>query len=156
MNRKINSSGNEYAAAISDDGKLLFVASDRKCSRGGFDIYVSKKDHSGAWGRLKNLGRIINTSFDESSPVPVKSGKVLFFSSKGHYNMGGYDIFYSMVENKKWTTPVNLGSPINSTGDNFFYYPAGNGKTGYISRFGSNGGSEDIYKLEIRSNLPDF
>jgi tetratricopeptide (TPR) repeat protein len=156
MSRKINSSGNELAAAISDDGKLLFVSSDRKCGKGGFDIYVSKKDHSGAWSKLKNLGRIINTSFDESSPVPVKSGKVIFFSSKGHYNMGGYDIFYSMVENKKWTTPVNLGSPINNTSDNLFYYPAGNGKTGYISRFGNNGGSEDIYKLEIHSNLPDF
>ncbi len=156
MSGKINSTSNEYAAAISDDGKLLFVASDRKCGKGGFDIYVSKKDNSGAWSKLKNLGRIINTSFDESSPVPLKNGKVLFFSSKGHYNMGGYDIFYSTVENKKWTTPVNLGSPINNTGDNLFYSPVGDGKTGYISRFGNNGENEDIYKLEISSNLPDF
>ena len=156
LNKNINSPRNENAAAISDDDKLLFVASDRKGGKGGFDLYVSKKDNTGAWSRVKNLGRIINSPFDESSPVAIKNGKVLFFSSKGHFNMGGYDIFYSMLENKKWTTPVNLGSPVNDTGDNAFYCTAGNGKTGYISRFGASGGSEDIYKLEIRSNLPDF
>ncbi|MBN2213310.1 MAG: PD40 domain-containing protein [Bacteroidales bacterium] len=156
LGRNINSSGNENAAAISDDGRLLFVSSDRSCSKGGFDLYVSKKDERGNWGKLKNLGKIINTPFDEGSPVSIKNGSVLFFSSKGHFNMGGFDIFYSMLENKKWTTPVNLGSPINNTGDNLFYYPIGNGKTGYISKFGADGGSEDICRLEIRSNLPDF
>jgi tetratricopeptide (TPR) repeat protein len=154
--RKINSPGNENAATISDNGKLLFISSDRKGGKGGFDLYVSKKDNTGKWSKPKNLGKIINTPFDEISPVSIRNGMALFFSSKGHFNMGGYDIFYSIFENKKWTTPVNLGSPINTTGDNTFYYTISNGKTGYISKFGTNPGSEDIYKIQIKSNLPDL
>jgi tetratricopeptide (TPR) repeat protein len=152
----VNSLSNENAAAISDDGKLLIICSDRRGGRGGFDLYVSKRNKSGAWSKPKNLGKIINTTFDESSPVAIKNGNVLFFSSKGHFNMGGYDIFYSMLENKKWTIPVNIGSPINNNGDNTFYYTIGDGRTAYISRFGENGKNEDIYMLVIKSNLPDF
>ena len=154
--KKINSLSNENAAAISDDGNLLFIASDRKGGKGGFDLYVSKKNSSGAWSKPKNLGKVINTPFDESSPVVIKNGTALFFSSKGHFNMGGYDIFYSVPENKKWTTPVNIGSPINNNGDNTFYYTIGNGKKAYVSKFGTNGESEDIYMLSVKSNIPEF
>ena len=70
--------------------------------------------------------------------------------------MGGFDIFYSIRENNKWTTPVNIGSPVNNTGDNEFYYVVSDGKAGYMSRFPENETSEDIYKLLIQSNLPDF
>jgi hypothetical protein len=70
--------------------------------------------------------------------------------------MGGYDIFYSVSINKRWTTPVNIGSPINNNSDNTFYYPIGNGKRAYVSRFGKNGESEDIYMLSVKSNIPEF
>ncbi len=156
LGMKINSLSNENAASISDDGKLLFISSDRRCGRGGFDLYVSRRSRNGTWTKPKNLGKIINTPFDENSPVIIKNGKVLFFSSKGHFNMGGYDIFYSVFENKKWSIPVNIGSPVNNNSDNTYYYTLGNGRTAYISKFGKNGENEDIYILAIKSNLPDF
>jgi hypothetical protein len=82
-----------------------------------------------------------------------KNGKRLYFSSQGHYNMGGFDVFYAQLdENNKWTKPTNLGYPINSTDDNLFFYPIGDGTNAYISKFDENGfGQEDIVKLEITS-----
>lgn len=156
LGKKINSLSNETSASVTENGQMLYVASNRKGGRGGYDIYISKKDKNNEWGKLKNLGKTINTPFDEASPVALKNGKVLFFSSKGHFNMGGYDVFYSTMENKRWKEPVNIGSPISNTGDNLFYYPVGNGKTAYISKFPSDGGSENIYKYTIQSNLPEF
>lgn len=156
LGKNINSLSNETHAAISEDGQKLFVSSDRNRGKGGFDIWVSVKDKSNQWGKLKNLGKTINTPFDEVTPFPIKDGNVLFFSSKGHYNMGGFDIFYSTNENKKWTTPVNIGSPINNTTDNTFYTPDVKGNVGYLSKFPADGGSEDIYKIVINSNMPRF
>ncbi len=156
LGKTINSLSNETSASVSNNGELLFVASNRRGGSGGYDIYVSRKNNKGEWGKLKNLGKNINTSFDEASPVSIKNGKILFFSSQGHFNMGGYDIFYSTLENKKWKNPVNIGSPINNTGDNTFYYPIGNGKIAYVSKFPDEGGNEDIYRFEISSNLPEF
>ncbi|MFO7656264.1 MAG: sialidase family protein [Bacteroidales bacterium] len=153
---KINSPADETGASISENGQLLYIASNRKGGLGGFDIYVSKRTNNNTWGKPRNLGKSINTPFDEASPVVLKNGAVLFFSSKGHYNMGGYDVFYATADNKKWKTPVNLGSPINNTGDNIFYYPIGNGNIGYLSKFQSEGGNEDIYRLVVKSSLPEF
>ncbi|MBN2613025.1 MAG: exo-alpha-sialidase [Bacteroidales bacterium] len=153
---KINSTADETGAGISENGQLLYIASNRKGGSGGYDIYVSKRIKDNTWGKPKNLGKTINTPFDEASPVVLKNGAALFFSSKGHYNMGGYDIFYAIADGKKWNTPVNLGSPVNNTGDNIFYYPVGNGNTGYLSKFPADEGNENIFRLIINSNLPEF
>jgi hypothetical protein len=155
MNKKINSPFNETHASISEDGKLLYFASDKPRGIGGLDIYVSKKDAKNQWGKAKNLGKIINTKFDEDTPFITNNGKRLFFSSQGHYNMGGFDIFYSEKDNKKWQIPVNIGYPINNTGDNLFFMPLKGGEIAYISKFIDNeNDNKEIYKLEIFTNLP--
>jgi hypothetical protein len=66
--------------------------------------------------------------------------------------MGGYDIFYSDLEtNGEWTDPVNIGYPINTTGDDFFFYPTGNGSQGYMAKVDRDGPlTYDIYLLEIQ------
>ncbi len=156
LDKKINSYANESHASISENGQLLFISSDRRGGKGGYDIYVSKKNKTNQWGKPKNLGKTINTSFDEVTPFSIKNGKVLFFSSEGHYNMGGKDIFYSIFENKKWKPPVNIGSPINNTSDNTFFNPTVEGNSGYISKFSSPGENKNIYKLEINLNFPNF
>lgn len=150
----INSKSNETHASISEDGSTLYFTSDRHKERSGFDIYVSKKDKNGKWGRAKNLGKTINTEYDEATPFITNDGKTLFFSSKGHYNMGGYDIFYSNREGKNWSNPINLGYPVNNTGDNLFFDPVKAGGVGYMSRTDEEeSGNEDIYRYEIYSNL---
>jgi tetratricopeptide (TPR) repeat protein len=151
----INSAKNENSASISNDGKTLYFSSNRNESRGGFDIYRSFKNAKGEWGKPENIGKTINTKEDEVSPSISEDGKTLYFSSKSHYNMGGFDIFYTTIgKDGKWGTPVNIGYPINSTNDNIDFKVIDNGRYGYLSKGISKGaGVEDIYRVEIKSRF---
>jgi hypothetical protein len=113
---------------------------------------MSRKEN-GDWGVPVNLGQEINTPFNEDRPFLINNGKTLYFSSQGHSNMGGFDIFRSDLQaNGLWSEPVNLGYPLNTPDDNFFFMPVSNGKTGYISLFKENDGfgKEDIYKITFK------
>lgn len=151
LNKKINTKFWESHASISKDGKTLYFTSNRNGGFGGMDIYKSVPDVTGDWGDPVNLGPVINTPLNEDTPFITENGRILYFSSQGHKNMGGYDIFRSeMDENGNWTEPVNLGYPLNTTDDDLFYYPLKNGRVGYISLFEPDGfGKEDIYKIEF-------
>lgn len=151
----INSSSQETHASISPDGKTLYFTSNRSNSRGGFDIYLSSRKADGQWNKAQNLGKTINTVLDEATPFIASDNKTLYFSSKGHYNMGGYDVFYATIDTeKKWSEPANIGYPVNTTNDNMFYSPVGIGTTGYIPFFRKDGlGKEDLYKIEIKSKF---
>ncbi|MEN9828499.1 MAG: hypothetical protein RJA11_1115, partial [Bacteroidota bacterium] len=125
----------ESHPALSPDGTLLFFVSDRIGSTKGTDIYVSAKDGN-AWSEPMNCGHTINSRCDELSPFVTKQGNVLLFSSSGHANLGGYDIFSSMfdpetVKNavkvrdslalaKAFEQPANIGAPINTIYDELF------------------------------------
>jgi len=146
----INSRYRETAACLSQDGKKLYFVSDRKSSYGGLDIYVSEKLNNGSWGKAKNLGANINTPFDEETPFIHKNG-TLFFCSQGHGSMGGFDIFASSkIDENKWSNPVNLGVPVNSVEDDFFYIPSADGKFAYFASKRQGGkGNSDIYRIEL-------
>ena len=154
LNKNINSRSNETFASLSSDNKILYFTSNRSESLGGQDIFISKKQSIGDWGPAVNLGPIINTELDEDSPYLSEDGKTLFFSSKGHFNMGGFDIFYAILNKKnQFDEAINIGFPINTTNDNLNYFPIKDGKTAYIALFDDNSlGGEDIYKLEILPN----
>lgn len=151
LNKNINSESYETHACVSSDGKYLYFTSNRKGGYGDLDIYVSERISIDDWGVPKNLGSNINTKLNENTPFLSNDGTMLYFSSEGHNNVGGYDIFISQVNSKEeWTTPINLGYPINSTDDNLFYFPIGNGSQGLISLFDSDGfGEQDICQLEL-------
>lgn len=155
LNDNINSSKHETYATITADNKTLYFSSNRHGGRGGFDIYKSVRDMNNDWGKAENLGKSINTKQDEISPSVTLDGKTLYFSSKGHYNMGGFDVFYSTkIDDKKWSLPLNIGYPLNTTNDNIGFQVAGDGKSGYISRISPDGfGKEDIYEVEIKSQF---
>jgi outer membrane protein OmpA-like peptidoglycan-associated protein len=126
---------NETHATLSPDGKYLYFTSDRKGGFGGLDIYRSEKMDS-VWGVPVNLGPLVNSPFNEETPFISTDSKKLFFSSQGHYNMGGYDIFFcERDQNGEWLPPVNLGYPINTADDDLFFYPLGTGSTGYQARY---------------------
>lgn len=149
LNKNINTRYWESQAFVSEDGTSIYFSSDRPGGFGGLDIYVSVKIN-GDWGPAVNLGPEINTPFNEDRPFLVNGGKTLFFSSQGHENIGGYDIFRSGIQtNKLWSKPVNLGYPINTPDDNYFFIPFGTGNTGYYSIFKESGGygKEDIYRI---------
>lgn len=153
LNDHINTIFNETHASLSADSKVMYFTSNRRGSHGGLDIYKSELDENGEWGPAINLGPVINTGFDEESPFVTENGKRLYFSSQGHYNMGGYDLFYSeLAEKGEWNYPVNIGYPLNTTDDDIFYYPLSDGNKGYHSKFKNRDlNDQDIYKYEILS-----
>ncbi len=137
---------------LSEDGNQLVFASDRPGGFGGLDLYISRK-LNGDWGSAINLGPQVNTQFNEDRPFLINKGKTLYFSSQGHRNMGGYDLFRSELQpNNLWSQPENLGYPLNTPDDNIFFMPADNGNSGYISRYRESDGSgrEDIYRITFK------
>jgi Tol biopolymer transport system component len=152
LNKNINTRYWESHGYLSEDGNQLVFASDRPGGFGGLDLYLSKR-LDGDWGPAINLGPQVNTQFNEDRPFLINKGKTLFFSSQGHRNMGGYDLFRSeLQQNNLWSQPENLGYPLNTPDDNIFFMPTDNGKSGYISRYRESDGSgrEDIYRITFK------
>jgi hypothetical protein len=142
LNRYINTEYWESHASFSEDDKSIYFTSNREGGFGGLDIYKSELDNNGDWGEPVNLGSVINSRFDEQSPVE-REGK-LFFSSNGHNTMGGYDFFISVKNQNSWTTPINLGYPINTPDDEINIYPAENSKKVLLSKFDDKASKESI------------
>lgn len=136
---------------ISQDMNTIYFASNREGGYGGKDIYRITRMPDSTWSKPMNLGPTINTPYDEESPFIHPDGVTLYFSSQGHKNMGGFDIFYSIKdENGNWSAPENLGLPINSVLDDLYFIATFDGKTFYLSSNRDEGnGSMDIYKGEI-------
>ena len=151
LNSNINSKYWEPGAFLSADGRTLYFVSDRPGGYGGTDIYKSKKDKNGEWGKAVNLGPTVNTPYDEHSPYIHPDGRTLFFSSKGHRTMGGYDVFFTSTlpsDESVWLAPTNVGYPINTTGDDAFYMVSADKQSAYYSSMRSDGvGEKDIYMV---------
>lgn len=130
---------------VNKAGDKLYFSSNMPEGNGGYDIYVSDINQDGSLGTPMNLGNTINTIYDEKYPSLSIDNKDLFFSSKGHENLGGYDVFSSRISKKKYKSPVNLGNTINTPYDEIAYFLTSKNK-GYISSNRKEGkGSYDIY-----------
>ncbi len=147
----INSGANEDHASFSPDGRHIYFSSDRRGGEGGLDLWYSERQPDGSWGKAVNLGPEINTDKDETSAFMAPSGDRFIFASKGHFNMGGYDIFRCELEdNGKWSQPTNIGFPLNTTADNTYYVPINNGMQALYTRFTTEGiGGRDLWYVEI-------
>jgi outer membrane protein OmpA-like peptidoglycan-associated protein len=132
-----------------DERTMYFIGSDPKTTLGGTDIYVIEKDEKGKWKRPINLGTTINTNYNEAFVRLSTDEKTLYFCSKGHNTMGGYDIFKSELgKNGLWSEPVNLGYPVNTPDDDVFYTEVPGKKYAYYSTIRENSvGGMDIYKV---------
>jgi len=135
-----------------DETSMLFV-SDRKGGVGQKDIWICEKQGS-KWGKPHNLGLQVNTPFNEDCPFLSPDGNTLYFSSEGHNSMGGYDVFRCTKQsNGTWSTPENLGAPVNNGGDDIFYTPLADGSGAYYSTLNRDGeGDLDIFYVQ---NYPD-
>lgn len=152
MEANINTIGGvETSISISPDGNTIYFSSNRTGGYGGKDLYRVTKMPDGKWSQAMNLGPRINTSQDEDSPFIHPDGRSFYFSSGGHENMGGFDIFKSYLdENGSFTSPVNVGYPINSVRDDIFYVVTHDGKRAFFSSNREGGpGSFDIYQTDI-------
>lgn len=140
---------NDPSACFSPDGEIIYFSSDRPGGFGGKDIYRSVKLPNGKWSLAKNLGENINTPFDEDAPFIHANAKELYFSSRGHENMGGYDIFKSIIDtSNNWGIAVNVGYPLNTVEDDIYFVLVADGETGYLSSDRAGGfGETDIYSF---------
>jgi outer membrane protein OmpA-like peptidoglycan-associated protein len=143
----------ETSVSLSPDGRKLFFvrAATPQAQR---DIYMASRTAGGAWSKPIKLAGI-NTEYDEESPFMHPDGKTLYFSSKGHSSMGGYDVFKStLLSSGAWSAPENMGYPLNSADDDVFFVLAANGKVGYYSSDKEGGyGYQDIYSIRMPLSL---
>lgn len=152
----INTSNLETSASMSTDGNTLLFTSDRPGGEGNLDLYISRKLPDGKWAMAQNLGPVINTSEDEDFPQLSEDGETLYFSSKGHPGMGGADIFISNWDTDLniWTTPINIGFPLNTPDDNMTISFSNNEEYAYVSAHRDDSfGFQDLYKVEFHNNV---
>lgn len=157
LDKSINSKYTEIAASLSADGQVIYFASNRPGGYGGVDIYSSQRLPNGKWGPAQNLGPNINTEYDEDFPNISPDGKYLYFSSKGHTSMGGYDIFKAEFDKVKrnWKSVENVGYPINTPEDDMNFRVSETGRYGYISALRDGGfGDLDIYRVVFNEVEP--
>jgi len=159
LGARINSTFKEEGACFSKTGDTLFFASDRSGGYGGFDLYYSLRINGDQWGSPINMGPVINSAADENYPNIDPNSSGIYFSSKGHNSIGGYDLFYTAwnAEQKKWTKPRNLGFPINNTYDNKTIRFTESPRYAYISTVMKQGyGNYDIYKVVFLEKEAEF
>ncbi|MCH5221760.1 MAG: OmpA family protein [Muribaculaceae bacterium] len=132
--------------AVSPDGQWLYFTSDMPGGQGGLDIWrINLKERQGS---LENLGEWINTPGDEMFPT-FRSDSVFYFASNGHPGYGGLDIFRAELTRSGGWNVTNMGTPINSSADDFGI-TFGDGESGFFSSNRTdNRGYDHIFSFEL-------
>ncbi len=156
LGKEINTGYWESHGFITPDGQTLYFSSNRNGGRGDLDIWVSAMNPDGSWGTPKNLGDVINSSYNEDTPYFDTNNSALIFSSAGRTGMGDYDVYISYLDQGKWTTPAGLPSPFNTTGSDLFFIPLKD-TTGYISSvYDEDAGYRSIYIMTEGVPAPEI
>lgn len=137
------------------EGDYIYFSSYGKSTINGKDIYRIKKLADGYWSKPENLGLVINTAEDEDFPYIAPDGITLYFASKGHYSMGGYDIYRSVYDagSKRWSNPENLGFPFSSTFDDMLYIPdSADSLACFATNRNCNPDSVDVVMFKVDKN----
>jgi outer membrane protein OmpA-like peptidoglycan-associated protein len=149
--------GNEFNTChptINADGNKMYFSSDRPGGKGGMDIWVSFKNGD-AWTKPVNLGSDVNTPKNELFPFVHADGTV-FYASNGLGGLGGLDIFYTALVNKKWLKANALGAPFSSSDDDLGIIIDSEKKNGYFSSSrGGGAGGDDVYAFNIKGITGD-
>ncbi len=140
--------------SLSADGQsLAFVSTRGGTYNGSMDIFISRKNKFGQWGVPVNAGTKINTPFGEKSPYLAPDGKTMYFASEGHPGFGDYDLFVTVFEGGEWTDPVNLGAPLNSSGEDTYFTISASGEKAYFASDRSGSGKLDLFSVSIPEAL---
>ncbi len=149
----MNFNNDEYSTghpALFANGNKMIMVSDMPGTLGGTDLYMVEKQGE-TWGPPINMGPNINSEGNEMFPWVAKDG-TLFFASDGHQGLGGLDVFMSSKSSQTWSIPENLGSPVNTTLDDFGLSFMENGVNGYFSSNRSGGkGDDDIFAFTVHN-----
>ncbi len=149
----LNTPQNEAAHSLSADGQvIIFTACDRMNGKGSCDLYFSTKQGDG-WSVAKNLGNSINSEAWDSQPSISADGKTLYFSSKRKGGPGAADIYYSTLENRRWSVPIPLPDNVNTEGNEMSPFIHADGRTLYFKSDKHPGmGSYDIFVSRKRGD----
>ncbi|MFL5762805.1 MAG: hypothetical protein ACJ77K_02615 [Bacteroidia bacterium] len=137
---------------LASNNNQVFFSSYGEDAEQGKDIYVIRKLPNGEWSKPQTLGYPVNTEYDEDFPFLHPNGKVLYFCSKGHNSMGGYDIFKTTLneETNTWNKPVNLDFPINTPDDDILYVTNEDEKEAFFSSArASKTGKTAVYHINV-------
>lgn len=156
MGEKISTRYWESQPSLSADGTVLYFASDRPGGQGKADLWKTERNENGEWGEPVNLGPTINTPEDENAPFIHANGSTLFYASKGLPGMGGFDIFLVELGSDSEPNPVNLGYPINNSGNQVGLFITADGKRAYYTEDRTEPGkkrSSLLYTFDIPDTL---
>ncbi len=135
---------------LTPDGNTMYFSSDMPGGLGKADIYRIKKDEKGNWGKPENMGNKINTEGDDMFPFFESTNSILFFTSNGHYGLGGLDIFTCALTERECGPVLNAGFPLNTQYDDFSIIANDSITKGYFSSNREGGcGDDDIYFVDI-------
>ena len=151
MGPVVNSSSWDSQPSFSSDGKTLYFASNREGGKGRSDIWKTELQSDGSWSIPVNLGDSINTKFEDMAPFIHPDNRTLYFASRGHQGMGGFDLFVARMDEKgNWSSPVDLAYPINTYADEVNLVVNAKGDVAYISSDKLGGkGKMDIYSFKL-------
>lgn len=157
--KPLSINGIEYSVMhpmLNKDNSKLYFSSDMPGTNGSFDIFYVTLDSNGNLGKPTNLGSTINTKNREQFPF-VNDNEDIFFSSDGQPGYGLLDVFVSRKKEDGYTTPLNVGLPINTNRDDFAFIINDQTKKGFFSSNRLDGkGDDDIYSATQIAPLEDF
>lgn len=113
-----------FMPRVSDRGKLIYFSGFQKNRKDGYQIMQARKGNTGKWTDIKPVEEL-NTDGNEILPYFDPVGKDIYFASDGREGLGGFDLYQSHYDEERgeWSTPVNLGFPVNSTMDDYLVLP---------------------------------
>lgn len=152
MGPEVNSPAWESQPSLSPDNKTLYFSSTRKGGYGKRDIWKVELLANG-WSQAQNLGPVINSRGNESSPFIHADNETLYFRSDEHLGMGDYDIFLSKKTKDTWSKPINLGYPINTSANEGALFMELDGTTAYYSSDTHSPDNLDILSFEMPEHL---
>ena len=138
---------------VGPNERILIMAVERPEGLGGLDLYVSSRLPGDYWGPPRQLGTVVNTPGNESSPFLAADGRTLYFASDGHQGYGKLDMFVSRRLDDSWTswsTPENLGPAVNTVNNDYNYTIPAAGDFAYFASEDETGQS-DLYRLPLPS-----
>ncbi|MDX9891363.1 MAG: OmpA family protein [Bacteroidales bacterium] len=151
----VNTNFWESQPSIAPDGKTIYFTSNRPGGEGASDLWKTEMIDEGVFTIPVNLGPNVNTPSEEDAPFIHPDGTTLYFVSEGHPGMGGRDIFFStLLADNTWSTPKNMGYPINTSADELNIFINASGTQAYYSSDKEGGiGGLDIYYFQLDEHL---
>lgn len=156
FNKYTHTSRYEPNGFVIKDESVIYFASGRENKNGNLDLFVSRRGEDSTWQEPERLPNTINTDADEDAPFLSEDGLTLYFCSRGHDSMGGFDVFKTTYEpsTKQWSKPMNMGYPVNTPQDDIYFIADSLNKTYYVaSNRAGTIGQEDIFAVKLFGNV---